>query len=172
MSNRRVKRWAMRAVLILSAAGVLSIPAVGCRDRAKPAKPAPAQVTIAGKTWTVEIADTEVERGQGLSGVAYLAPDAGMLFVYPAARKVSYCMRGCYIPLDIAFISSDNRIVAMYTMEVEPDLAGRKPYRSGSPVQYVLETAGGAFAKAGVKMGDLVSFSGNMVGPAKAEGGL
>ncbi len=172
MSNRRVKHLAIPAILILSAAGALSILVAGCRDRAKLVKPAPSQVTIAGKTWTVEIADTEAERGQGLSGVAYLAQDEGMLFVYPAAQKVSYCMRGCYIQLDIAFISSDKRIVAMYTMEVEYDLAGRKPYRSGSPVQYILEAAGGAFAKAGVKIGDLVSFSGNVVDPAKAESGL
>jgi uncharacterized membrane protein (UPF0127 family) len=114
------------------------------------------QVRISQGRWQVELAVTNQQRYQGLSGRSSIPEGTGMLFVYPAARVRNYCMRGCPVPIDIAFIGADRRIVRTYTMAVEPDLAGRVVYSSGAPAQYVLEVAGGALAKAGVSVGDSV----------------
>lgn len=83
-----------------------------------------------------------------------------MLFIYPRPRMLEFCMRGCRIPLDIAFIDADLRIVNICTMAVEPDLAGRVLYRSKKPARYALEVAAGAFQRVRVGAGDAVVLSG------------
>ena len=129
--------------------GLLSTP--GCR------KSADAYVTIDGRRWDVELAVTDEQKYVGMS-YRESAPDGqGMLFIYRQSQRLSFCMRGCLVPLDIAFIDENFRIVAIHTMEVEPDLAGRRPYRSGKPAMYALEVAAGALD--GVTVGDTVTFS-------------
>ena len=91
-----------------------------------------------------------------------------MLFIYPTPQPLEFCMRVCVIPIDIAFIDGDLRVVSTHTMAVEPDLAGRVLYPSGPAAQYVLEVAAGALAKAGVKPGDRVILQ-NTPDAAKAE---
>ena len=129
----------------------------GCRK-----KPAPATVTIQGRTWTVELAVTEAQRYRGLSYREHLPADAGMLFVFSEPEILTFCMRDCVIPLDIAFISSNLRVVNVATMRVEPDGAGRVPYPSDEPAQFVLEVPAGSLRGAGVKRGDRVYFSSNV----------
>jgi uncharacterized membrane protein (UPF0127 family) len=94
-----------------------------------------------------------------------------MLFIYPRPEVLEFCMRGCVVPLDIAFINSDLRVVRMHTMAVEPDRAGRVSYSSQHPVQYALEVAGGSLGRLGVRVGDRVTFSAEIPSPAKAEEG-
>ena len=90
-----------------------------------------------------------------------------MLFVYPSPQVLDFCMRGCTIPLDIAFIDADLRVVATYTMAVEPDLAGSVNYSSLGPVQFALEVPGGALGQASVRPGDKVVFSAQIHEAAK-----
>ena len=151
-----------RAAMLLLAIGS-AFPGAACRKRPQPAKPLAASaafaqpsVTINKQTWYVELATTPAARYQGLSWRTQLPAGAGMLFVYPKADNLDYCMRGCLIPLDIAFISPELRIVAIHTMTVEEDLAGRRVYSSVAPAQFVLEVPAGSLAHAGAKVGDLV----------------
>lgn len=137
----------------------------GCRKT-----PTVAAVTINGRTWSVEIAMTHRARWEGLSGRTHLQADRGMLFIYPAPQPLAYCMRGCLIPIDIAFIDSTLRVVSTHTMAVEPDLAGRIVYASEAPAQYALELPAGALAEAGVKPGHRVIFQ-STPDAAKAQSG-
>lgn len=140
----------------------------GCED----AKPQPTEtVTVRGQTWVVELADTADLRYQGLSDREDLPAGRGMLFIYPNPQRMDFCMRQCRIPLDIAFIGPDMRVLRMCTMEVEPYGFHKKEYTSGVPAQYALEVPKGALAAAGVQVGDIVEFSANMPSPAKAEPG-
>ena len=165
MRNGSNDSWFRASGAVLTAAVVFTaVTMVGCRKRYDPPR-----VTIKGQTWEVEIADTVQARWEGLSGRLYLDESAGMLFIYPKSQSLSYCMRGCLVPLDIAFITADSRVAKIYTMRVEEDLAGGVAYISGEPVQFVLEVRGGALGQAGVSVGDAVSFSGDMPDPAKAE---
>jgi hypothetical protein len=149
------------------------LAAAGCgEDGGRPAATGgPPSVTIGGRTWTVELATTRAARYRGLSGRESLAGGGGMLFIYPRARVREFCMRGCLIPLDIAFIGPDMRVVAMHTMAVEPGGAGRVPYGSGVAAQFVLEVAAGELEWAGVQIGDRAAFSEAVGDPAKAEDG-
>lgn len=154
-----------KSLLLLTAVAAASLP--GCQKR--PSPPAGPSITINGKTWHVELALTHEQRYRGLSGRPALDEDAGMLFIYPDAAVRHYGMRGCIIPLEIAFIGPDLKVIAVYTMAVEPDLVGRRTYRSPAPAQYVLETAEGSLRRADVKRSDTIVMTG--VDAAKAQPG-
>ena len=132
-------------------------------------QPVPARVAIGGVTWAVEVLMTARQRYVGLSGRDHLADGCGMLFVYPDEQVRQYSMRDCRIPIDIAFLSTDRRVVAVHTMTVEPDLAGRTAYSSHGPAQYVLEVPAGEFARAGIAVGSQVEFLDGVPDSAEAE---
>jgi len=129
------------------------LAAAGC-DRNKET-----YVTINGHRWDVELATTPERRFLGMSGRDDVPAGTGMLFIFRDSQPREFVMRGCLVPLDIAFIDEGLRIVAVHTMAVEPDLAGRKKYRSGKPAMYALEVAAGALGQAGINVGDMVTFS-------------
>ncbi len=157
----RIGAWTL---LVCFALYAVIVVADGC----KPARSAP-RVRINGTTWFVDLAVTRKERYKGLSGRRDLSDSAGMLFIFPDAAIRRFCMRGCYIPLDIAFIGADLKIVRMATMEVEPDRAGRRIYDSGRPAQYVLEVPAGTLARASIAVGDSVELLGSIPDATKAE---
>ncbi|HEX2742204.1 MAG TPA: DUF192 domain-containing protein [Rubrobacter sp.] len=100
----------------------------------------------------VEVADNVVEQAKGLMYRKELGEDRGMLFVYPDERVLSFWMRNTLIPLSIAYIDSEGRIVDIQDMKPLDD----KPphYESSEPVQYALEVNQGFFEENGVKEGD------------------
>jgi uncharacterized membrane protein (UPF0127 family) len=103
----------------------------------------------------VEIARTTLERGRGLMGRRTLARDAGMLFVYPKARRGSFWMRGTHIPLAIAFMDARGRILRMLRME--PCHADPCPlYDPGIAYRSALEVNAGSFARWRVRRGDTI----------------
>ncbi|KEP69256.1 hypothetical protein DL1_05045 [Thioclava dalianensis] len=105
----------------------------------------------------VEIADTEGERAQGLMGRESLPKSAGMLFVYPDAREVSFWMHNTPLPLDILYIDAAGR-VAKIAREAKP--FDETPLPSGAPVQYVLEINGGLSDLLGLSEGAVVAYPG------------
>jgi uncharacterized membrane protein (UPF0127 family) len=155
--------------IALMAAAVLAAAAGGCSSRPGPAA-ASASVKISGHTWKVEIARTTQDRYQGLSDRPRVPEGTGMLFVYPRAQLLSFCMRRCLVGLDIAFLDAQGRVVSTYTMRVEPYDQEQEAYSSIEPAQYALEVAAGELARAGVKKGDRADFF-SIPDPAKAEAG-
>ena len=160
----RTRRLGAVAVMLVAAMSPLN-----CRKKTEQAR-----VEISGTTWRVEVAMTGAQRERGLSYRRRLAEDEGMLFMYPDAAVRSFWMRECFIPLDIAFIGPDMRVIHTCTMEVETDLQawrdGGRSYSSMGPAQYALETPAGTLAKAGVSVGDRVRFLGDIPSATKAEG--
>ena len=150
--------------LILLALAFAAV-AGGCR---KPPGPTP-EVTIGDRRWFVDVALTRADREAGLSGRGHIPDDVGMLFVFRRPEILEFCMRGCHVPIDIAFIDAKLRIVAIETMAVEPDRAGVKIYSSPAPALYALEVAGGTLTGAGIRVGDKVTFSAEIPPPAKAD---
>lgn len=149
----RAHRHPWACLLVTCTAVTLAGP--GCRDR----RPVPPGVTINGKAWFVELATTPDRQLVGLAGRDHLADNEGMLFIFPRAEVLNFCMRGCVISLDIAFIGDDMRVVRTHTMLEEPDRIGKVLYSSDVPARYALEVAAGSLERAGVKVGDPVSFS-------------
>jgi uncharacterized protein len=102
----------------------------------------------------VEIADNPVERYIGLRGRESMPEAHGMLFVYPAEAPHTFTMADTPIPLSIAFIDSERRIVDIQDMKPFDD---EPPgYDSAEPAQYALEVNQGFFEERGVRVGDRV----------------
>ncbi len=166
-----MKSGTARPLIALFAASLI-LWANGCKKETKAPPPAPAvatpTVTINNHTWSVELAMTAQQQHKGLSGRVYLPADKGMLFVFPESKVRSFVMRGCYIPLDIAFIDADGYVIKTATMAVEDDLAGKKLYSSEKPAQFALEAPAGTMAAANVKSGSQVIFSQDIPLPTRA----
>jgi uncharacterized protein len=102
----------------------------------------------------VEVADDPAEQAKGLMGRTTLGENRGMLFVYPAEAPRTFTMADTPIPLSIAFIDSERRIIDIQKMEpLDDEPPG---YVSAEPAQYALEVNQGFFEKRGVKVGDRV----------------
>lgn len=101
----------------------------------------------------VEVASTPADRQRGLMGRDALAGDAGMLFVFEGERLATMWMHDTRLSLDLLFLGSDGGVVRV----VERAMPGSdEVIFSGQPVRGVLELAGGAAARFGLRPGDRV----------------
>jgi uncharacterized protein len=100
----------------------------------------------------VEIADSPDELARGLMGRTTLGENRGMLFVFPDEELRSFWMKNTLIPLSIAYMDSDGRIVDLQDMKPLDD--DPPHYVSTEPAKYALEVNQGFFEERGVKVGD------------------
>lgn len=164
---RRPSRCQIQAFLAVALGLACSVP-----DEQKPAAespvPATVKVGVAGEVFEVEVAADPMTRQRGLGGRTAIPRNGGMLFVLPRPQRFSMVMRDCPIPLDVAFVDSMGRVVAIHEMVPEPPrrpdetpfhYESRLPgYPSGGPIQFALETAGGRLADLGLQVGDRLHF--------------
>ena len=101
----------------------------------------------------VEMAESMSQRAHGLMFRRELAPDHGMLFLYPREETIMMWMKNTYIPLDMLFIGRDGRIsrIAAETKPMSTDVIA-----SGPAAKAVLELAGGTVSRLGIKEGDRI----------------
>jgi uncharacterized membrane protein (UPF0127 family) len=114
---------------------------------------APAQLVLGGATVTAEVVDTPVTRAQGLMGRASMPKDTGMLFVYPDEGIRSFWMKDTPLPLSIAFIDQQGRVVSV--AELTP--FDTTPKLSELPAMYALEMTQGWFKTHDVQVGQPVA---------------
>ena len=95
----------------------------------------------------VEVAASEAEQSRGLMYRTELAPDAGMLFPFPAAKIASFWMKNTLIPLDILFVRGDGSLDRIAENTTPGSL---EPVVSGAEVAAVLELPGGTAARLGI----------------------
>ena len=100
----------------------------------------------------VEIADTPGEIQTGLMGRSALAEEAGMLFVFDQEQILSFWMKDTLIPLSIAYIDAEGRIVDIQDMQPLDETI----HPSAEPARYALEVNQGFFEGRGVAVGDVV----------------
>ena len=109
-------------------------------------------INVAGIGLEVELATTFEEQSLGLMYRDKLEENGGMLFVYPRENFLSFWMKDTRIPLSIAFIKADGRIIQIESM---------KPYSldthvSKEKAKYALEMNEGWFKAHNVREGDTV----------------
>lgn len=93
---------------------------------------------------TAEVMQSPEARAQGLMFRTELAPDRGMLFVYPSPRPTAFWMKNTYISLDIMFFDRDGHLLANYRNTTPQDVT---PLFGGDQVMFVLETTTGLEAR-------------------------
>lgn len=109
---------------------------------------------INNKIYKFELALTEDEKGLGLMFRKKLDPNGGMLFVYSYMTVMDFYMKNTLIPLDIAFIDGDFKIIDIQSM----DPLDETTVRSKKRCMYALEVNRGFFDRVGVKEGDKIDF--------------
>ena len=112
-------------------------------------------VYIHEKEIWVEVAKTPEERNHGLMGRKHLGKDEGMLFLFETEDYHGFWMKDSVIPLSIAFIDKNGRIVSITDMSPRTLDSHLPP----APVLYALEMNKGWFSYHGIKPGDVVRFS-------------
>ena len=113
------------------------------------------QITANGHTLATEVAATRTSRRCGLAFRHSLPADHGMLFAYPQDQIVAFWMKNTRIPLSIAFLDGDGRILE--THDMDPSDPARR-YTSKVPARYALEVNQGWFYDKKVKVGDRIEF--------------
>jgi uncharacterized protein len=113
-------------------------------------------VSINGNRLEVEIADTPVKRQVGLMYRESMPENSGMLFVFPTEDFKTFWMKNTYIPLSIAYFTTDKVLVTMYDMK--PNQTS-EVYPSTKKIIYALEVNQGWFEKRKIKKGDRLVLS-------------
>lgn len=121
-------------------------------DNAPQALPVKA-MSLGGQSLKVQIADDDAEREKGLMFVKAMAPDAGMLFVWPQAQERSFWMRNTFIPLDLLFLRA-GKVVSVVPWAKPFD---ETALPSGEPADMVLEVNGGWAMAHNVNVGSEMS---------------
>ncbi len=128
----------------------------GCskREREPQTSQGMTTITVAGHPLKVTVCQTPQSRQRGLMFRKSLPSDEGMLFVFPQEGYYPFWMKNTYIPLSIAFISREGRIIQID--EMEP--LNITPHTPLGHILYALETNKGWFKNKGIKVGDEVRF--------------
>jgi len=111
---------------------------------------------VGGHAVRAEYAATPETLSEGLMHRTALAADAGMLFELGEPDIHCFWMKNTLIPLSIAFIDRDGRIVDIQDMRPQ----SLDPHCPPAPVTRALEMNQGWFARAGVRPGDRVTRQG------------
>jgi hypothetical protein len=104
---------------------------------------------LAGQSIQAEVAATDASRQHGLMGRTALAEQAGMLFVFPRDDRHCMWMENTLIPLAVAFLDAEGRI--LNSAEMTP--RSRQIHCAGGPARYALEMNGGWFGRRNVPAG-------------------
>ena len=103
-------------------------------------------------TVRLEVAADPSARARGLMGRTEVAKGTGMVFLYPADVTEAFWMKNTLVPLSIAFVAADGRVVSV--AEMSPCKADPCPtYAPAGPYRYAVELAAGSFGAAGVGPG-------------------
>lgn len=113
-------------------------------------------VVLGGVNITAEIANTERERQLGLMNRHELASDAGMLFIFDVAVQDPFWMQNTYIPLDIAFLDANKRIVYL-AKDMTP--LSEEYMTPNSSYLYAVEVNAGFCDAHNVNVGDYAEFT-------------
>ncbi|MBB3119646.1 DUF192 domain-containing protein [Pseudoduganella violacea] len=98
-----------------------------------------------------EVATTDPQRAQGLMFRETMAPNAGMVFVFDAPATQCMWMKNTLLPLSVAFIDAEGKIVNIEDMQ--PQTLDSHCSAKGVPVMYALEMNLGWFKQKNIKPG-------------------
>jgi uncharacterized protein len=99
-----------------------------------------------------QLARTPDQRQLGLMHRKTMPVHEGMLFVFDEASVQCFWMKNTLLPLSIAFLGDDGRIVNIDEMQPQT----LEPHCSTEPVRYVLEMNALWFTQRGLKAGDRI----------------
>ena len=114
-------------------------------------------VVVNGQTFTMEIANTDALRTKGLSGHAPLAPNHGMLFVFPQLGNYGFWMKDMLFSLDIIWVN-DRFQITHIEQSVSPSTYPTMFYPDALSL-YVLEVPAGTASLLNIHVGDNIQLN-------------
>ena len=135
----KLSRLLLLLTVTLAQAGHAAAPAVTTLPETR--------VSLAGESFSVEIAHTRAQRTQGLMFRASMPTDRGMLFLFPQPRPMAFWMKNTLIPLDILFFDQQGQLLSAYRNAPPCQQQPCRTYPSGTPAAMVLELNGGRSAE-------------------------
>jgi hypothetical protein len=159
----------MRALRISALAITVAMAALVAAAQPLATKLPTTDVKIGGERFQLEVARDPSTQFRGLGGRTAIDPHGGMLFVFPSPRATAFVMRDCPIPIDIAFLDAEGRVIAIHEMQSEPPRGADestgayesrlRQYPSSLPALFAIETAGGRLRQLGVHGGDRIELN-------------
>lgn len=136
------------------AAALAAAGAARAQPQEKPAaKLRTIAVKVAGHPLRVEVAESDPARARGLMYRQGMGRNEGMLFVFEDLGYHSMWMQNTYIPLSVAFIDAEGRILNILDMQPKT----QETHTAAGPARYAIETNRGWFAEKKVRPGDRVT---------------
>jgi len=96
-----------------------------------------------------QVAQSPEQRAIGLMHRKSMPSHEGMLFVFESREIQCFWMKNTLLPLSIAFVADDGRVVSMADMQPMDETS----HCSKEPVRFALEMNQGWFAQKGIKPG-------------------
>ncbi len=126
--------------------------------RNKPSKLSTINLTLGNNTYSIELASSLLEKTKGLGGRTSLCSTCGMLFIYNSEGVYPFWMKDTLIPLDMLWLDSSGKIVAIHTAQPEPGVSDfqLKNYSNSTPAKYVLEINALQSQKLNLRVGDTI----------------
>jgi uncharacterized membrane protein (UPF0127 family) len=109
-----------------------------------------AELKISNVLLTAEIADTPQAAENGLMFRDSLPENRGMLFIFEQPKKAEFWMRNTRIPLSIAYIDSNGKILEIKSMRPLDETVVPS---TSDDVAYALEVNQGWFARNAIRSG-------------------
>jgi uncharacterized protein len=126
---------------------VAALPIVAARAQQPPLPEV--QLGIGLYLIRAEVADQYATRMEGLMWRRSLAQDHGMLFVFDRPDKYCMWMKNTLIPLSVAFMDGDGKIINVAEMRPQTE----NPHCAAGGARYALEMNRGWFAQRGIGAG-------------------
>lgn len=111
------------------------------------------RIKVGSHPLKVEVAASDPQRMQGLMHRTALGKEEGMLFIFDELAYHSMWMKNTLIPLSVAFVDAEGRILNILDMEPQT----LDSHMAAGPARYAIETNKGWFAAKKIKAGDKVT---------------
>lgn len=152
----------MKKLLILLLVVILVLGFLVVREKSHQIE-GKSKLKVGGCFFFVDLARTEEEKRQGLSGREKMGELKGMLFVYDFSSRQSFWMMGMNFPLDFVWIR-DEKIVALTENVPSPKEMGKVEVVSPKEeVDQILEINGGLIEKCEIRIGQKVNLKSSMI---------
>ena len=103
---------------------------------------------------TLIVSNTDATRRKGLMNKKILEKNTGMIFIWPSSKRQCMWMKDTPLPLSVAFISSNGRILEIYDMVPFSE----ESICSEQRARMAVEVNQGWFKKNYIIVGDTINF--------------
>ena len=103
---------------------------------------------------TLIVSNTDATRRKGLMNKKILEKNTGMIFIWPSSKRQCMWMKDTPLPLSVAFISSNGRILEIYDMVPFSE----ESICSIQRARMAVEVNQGWFKKNNIIVGDTINF--------------